>query len=419
MFRQAELEHFIRQGEKTLSPVFTGRDAILEDLLEVASESWEIANHQLPGATRILQGAPGAGKSAILATLQARALSSSRTPSPRVLILGSGTITGPADILFPLARLVNPEAAPAFLARCSRTRTLEGSARLMGTGAAGRIETTRTHAGPESTLAAFRDWARELPPGAGITAPLIIAIDEAQRFGRDPEDPLAKLFRSLHDSNVALPLTLVLAGLSETADRAAAMGLTRGLTRHPVGALPERDVAALMPAWCVHFGLDPRGHDERLLRLAAPCEGWPRHLHFALQALGRAALGAEGDPARVDWAEIEDEAAASRIRYYQDQQSPAMRESVALVAAVLRELAPGARRADVIDGIDRHAGARPGRGRCLPRAMDAEEMTDHLIHQGALQEMPDGTITTPIPSFQTHLVAAGRPGGGAGSGEVL
>ncbi len=159
MFRKEALEQFTRRGEKTLPPVFVGRGDILQDILDIAHESWVIANHQLPGATRILQGAPGAGKSSILAALQSRTQSSSsgasspqsslsHTPTPRILVLGSGRIVGPADILFPLARLVNPDAAPAFLSRYTRTRTVERRAGVMGVGAAGRLEATRTHTDP-------------------------------------------------------------------------------------------------------------------------------------------------------------------------------------------------------------------------------------------------------------------------------
>ncbi len=39
--------------------------------------------------------------------------------------------------------------------------------------------------------------------------------------------------------------------------------------------------------------------------------------------------------------------------------------------------------------------------------MTAQSLTDHLLHRGALQETPDGSLTFPIPSFRTYLVRAG------------
>ena len=412
MFMSHALGQFIRRGEKTLPPVFAGRKAIMNDILAIARESWMIADHHLPGATRILQGAPGAGKSSILAKIAGVSASGQpgTGPAPRVLALNSADITCPADILIPLARLVNPDAAPAFLADYCQTRGVEGGVRVLGTGASGYVATTHAHREPEPTLRAFRDWADGLDVGTGITGPIIIAIDESQRFSEDPTTPLAKLLQGIHDG-CNLPLTLVMAGLCDTADKAQSMGLTRGLTVHPVGSLAAEDVASLMTGFCHHFGMDPRGHEEHLEQLAAPCEGWPRHLHFALAALATDALAMDGDLARlncINWSCIQAAAMASRTRYYQAQQSPAMEESASLVAAVLHALKPGCRRFDVVNSIMAHEGVHPGRQWCLPADMNADMMTDHLVHQGALQTMPDGTMTCPIPSFRTWLVAAGR-----------
>ncbi len=404
---RAALEEFLRTSEGSAPPVFTGRTEILEDIKTAAAHAWmgtAASMHGHAKDTRILQGAPGAGKSALLAELAKQA-----PPSARVLNLNSADITNPADILIPLARLVNPHAASSFLARYRQVRRVEGRVNVLGTGAGGQIATMQTHSEPQPTLTAFRDWVRGLDPGAGIIGPIIIAIDEAQRFELGMMDPLAKILQGLHDNSTYLPLTLVLAGLSDTADRAAAMGLTRGLTVHTVGALSDDDVWSLMNDFGTHFGLDSSGCGEQLHRLAAPCEGWPRHLHFALQALSHAALIENGILARVDWCRIEEDAAASRTRYYRGQQSPVMRMAVSLVAAVLRDLKSHHNRVDVINSLSHHArDSGSGIEWQLPEGMTPCRFADHLIHQGVLQEMPDGILTSPIPSFRTYLVAAGR-----------
>lgn len=56
-----------------------------------------------------------------------------------------------------------------------------------------------------------------LDAGAGITCPVTIAIDEAQRFTDNKDTSLAKLLQGLHDNFADLPFTLVLAGLGDTA----------------------------------------------------------------------------------------------------------------------------------------------------------------------------------------------------------
>ncbi len=148
-----------------------------------------------------------------------------------------------------------------------------------------------------------------------------------------PSHELHTLFlQGIHDASADLPLSLVLAGLGDTWSAAHEMGMTHGTTIHEIGGLCARDCATLMWGFCLHFGIDPAGHETRL---AAPCEGWPRQLHFAMQALSEETLRCGGDLSRVDWAAAEASAAESRMRYCGDQKSDEMKRSAVLTAAVL------------------------------------------------------------------------------------
>ena len=167
------------------------------------------------------------------------------------------------------------------------------------------------------SAAAFASWTAgwNSPGGARRGKwdfPLIVAVGEAQRLPHDPRSPQAVFIQSIHDAAFGLPLTLVLAGLGDTPDRAGRMGLTRGLKQHPLGGLSGEETEQLMRGFCARFGIETSGAGDRLAALAAPCEGWPRHLHFALQAFGSAALAAEGDAGRVDWDGVFAYAADSR-----------------------------------------------------------------------------------------------------------
>ncbi len=242
-----------------------------------------------------------------------------------------------------------------------------------------------------------------LPPGRW-TRPIIVAIDEAPNLPPDRNSPTGILLRGIHGGETGLPLTLVLAGLGETADQANDLGLTRGRRIHEIGALKPRDASYFMMESCRNFGMDPGPWGERLDALVRPCEGWPRHLHFALQALGQVALETDGDLSRVDWQLIEREADESRIRYYLGQQSRQMERSAGLVVGVMLSLNTRSRISSVMKSMkpnDREAGWQ------LPKGMDAGDFLDHLIHQGALHRHEDKTITCPIPSFRTFLMEAG------------
>ncbi|MCY4260355.1 MAG: hypothetical protein OXC91_08850, partial [Rhodobacteraceae bacterium] len=95
MFKLEELNNFVTDGEKSIPPVFVGRERILDDILTIARRSWTAENHSVPGTTRILQGAPGAGKSAVLAELE-KILStdgaSPTNPVPRILSVTSSML---------------------------------------------------------------------------------------------------------------------------------------------------------------------------------------------------------------------------------------------------------------------------------------------------------------------------------------
>jgi len=414
---RAKLAEFVDATEKVAPPVFVGRDAVLADILKAARRSWDGSGagvHGQAGATRILQGAPGAGKSALLAELVRRTAAGGSDGAPiSVLTLSSGRIRGPLDILAPLAERVDPATARDFLARVQTTQSRGGAVGAFGSALTGAHTTTTMPHHPEPSMVAFHEWVRDPNSKATLTGPLIVAIDEAQNMRYGDDDPRTSVLRCIHDADPPLPLTLVLAGLGDTQDRAAALGLTRGLTLHAIGALPDDAVTALTARWCAHFGLDLTGSEARLAALAAPCEGWPRHLHVALQALGRHVLATEGTLDAVDWTRVATAAAVSRLHYYQGQQSLPLKECAPLVGAVLHDLESAPRstapsRSHLIDWIDRHAGIQPGRAWQIPRGMDADTLADTLLHQGALQLTQDKTLAAAIPSFVSYLVRDGR-----------
>jgi len=419
-FDRTGLAEFVDQTDKVEPPVFVGRAAIFADILKAADRSWDgsgAGRHGRAGATRILQGAPGAGKSTILAELACRAATGGADGvTTQVLTLSSGRIRSPLDILVPLAERVDRAGdGTGFLARVQTTRSAGGRLGALGSSVGGERSTTTTPHHPEPTLVAFHEWVRDPDSKGGLTGPIILAIDEVQNMRSGGDDPRTSILRCIHEADPPLPLTLVLAGLGDTEARAAEMGLTRGLTRHAIGALPDNEVTALTHRWCVHFRLDPTGHADRLAALATPCEGWPRHLHFALQALGREVLVTAGDLGAVDWERVATEAAISRLHYYQGQQSIAMADAAPLVGAVLAALTPPntrtsypkPRRAHVIDWIERLTGTQPGRAWQVPEGMTAPSLVDHLLHQGALQLTPDKTLIAAIPSFRSYLVRDG------------
>jgi len=394
-------------------PVFVGRKKAITDIENAALRAWKpgASGHGEPKATQILQGAPGAGKSSILAALNARSRAHRRAGAPRILTLNAADFQDISGVYRSLASAVNPREADRLFEDSRRGLHVGGAVKLMGTGFDGAMERGRAQTAPEPTMRAFADWVLAWSGADGARPspwnfPLIVAIDEAQRLPPGERTPVAYFVQAIHDATTKLPLTLVLAGLGDTADRAGKMGLTRGLNPHEVGSLAAPEVDDLVRGFCKRFGLRANGSEPNLVELAAGAEGWPRHLHFALQALGDEALAADGDLARISWSRAAKRTADSRLRYNRAQQSGEMKAGDRLVAAVMRDLRDGMSWSGIVGLIEMHVADEPGFR--LPESTTSEKFRRLLVHQGALHEGADGRFRCPIPSFRRFLIAEGE-----------
>ncbi len=415
-FRQDALEDFIHKADGSRPPVFVGREDILRLVESHAESGWEgqgALRHGMPKATVVIQGAPGGGKSAFLDELKARSV-----------MERAGVPNQSRVVTFSSHHLVSD---------------LSGVLRTIGLAAGWPSKGWRNvsaHFDLGVDLEIFRaggglSWLKSDPvqcdsierlagsfPATKWQGPVIVAIDEAQRLPRDRYAPHALFLQAIHDGRSTLPLSLVLAGLGDTAVVIDRMGLTRlhvkeigALSTEPDGESGYAEVMDLMIRFCRHFGVDATGHEARLAALAAPCEGWPRHLHYALQSLGRSLLEVDGDLGSVHWAPIVQEAAESRLQYYRLQQSLEMTSSDCLVATIMSRV-PGSLESGRTMSISTLVGlidrtVKDTAGWRLPKDLDADGFVGHFIHRGALHIGRDKTLYCPIPSFRSYLVQAG------------
>ncbi len=404
-FKRADLLAFTRTTEKDPPPILIGREAILARQMEAVEVAWRgeaAPEHGAPGQTQILHGAPGAGKSSILAELRKRSKEAG---------VGLGVFRvvelAPHDLQTDLAGAVRTVAAAGGMPP-DRWQAL--TAHLTGSVSIGIADLRAALGWTDRTDPQNLNELKAVFPPQRWQVPVIVAIDEAQRFAGDHTTPHAMFLQAIHDGKLGLPLVLTMAGLGDTRERTRAMHLTRGSTTHAIGALTTDDATTLMGAVCTHFGMDPEPIMTELVCLAAPCEGWPHHLHGTLRTLGRAALETGGDLCLIDWAAVHRDAADSRLQSYRDQQSALMDEAATLTAMVVSTAHPrdGASRSEVLEVI--HQTARTRKGTRLPRGTEPEHFIEHLVHCGALHMGPDKRLRVPIPSFRNYLLEAGGLG---------
>ncbi len=419
-FNSTALEKYIRRGEKEDPPVFVGRDHILDDILTISTESWKPGadsfseNHGIQGNTRIVHGAPGAGKSSILRKIRHWQMTSDMASGlpmvrPEVLLLNSANIVSPAGILEPLAEVVCKKRASEFVEQYERKVSLGISLGGVGVNLEKQSK-SKSQDHSYTGIEEFGKWLKSLPKRNRPKSPVIVAIDEAQRFDEDVGSPIAKILQALHDNVWHMPFTLVLAGLGDTPEKSRKMQLTRGSRLHEVGCLSEQETQLVMDGFCQTFGVSSAGYEERLSTYAKPSEGWPRHLYFAQTVLGEQLLKTQGEMQSLDWNRLDAEFRDSRVDYYRAQQSREMQLMDRLTATVMAQFQQGMKLSDIVKLIKKNRQDEIS-SVFLKHHLDVTDPVldyiSHLVHQGVIQKRTDGTYYTPIPSFRSFLVEQG------------
>ncbi|MCY4242691.1 MAG: ATP-binding protein [Rhodobacter sp.] len=402
--QRAELEAFIAQTEGEPPPVFVGRKAVLDDVRTAASQVWkgEAAKaHGASKATRVVQGAPGAGKSSVLAEMLKRSLRNEE--AARVVVMGSDavkeSISGVLDLVYETSRIPRSEWVERGREFLKLSRSQVQSVNIAGFG--GSL-VARNFAGLQAL-------SRHHPP-RGWRHPVILAIDEAQSLtpGHIPP-PAINVLQGLHGGAAGLPITLVLAGLGDTVAVANNIGLTRIPSGqiHNIGSFRQFDIAALRVGFGEKFGIPLKHLPPDGMRMIDDCEGWPRHLHHVLRAVGKAALEVDGDLGKVNWAAASEYAADLRMGYYRQQFSPEMKAAVNLTAAVMRALDSTDTHSKILTLMETLHKTDSMHYRFPARDWDANGFFMHLVHKGALHEQEEDRFVCPIPSFRSHLLERG------------
>ncbi|MCY4287617.1 MAG: AAA family ATPase [Aestuariivita sp.] len=417
-FQREGLQHFVNMREKSHPPVFVGRQILLRDILTIAETTGK-EGVGIPGNTTVIQGAPGAGKSAVLSYLtQLNAHKSEK--GPKALAISSVELDDNfPDVLLAIAALGRTNKRKLKSIVQTGVRGLGGLALLdfmnfVDLDLQNLKDLFRTHdiQNIGSLYKAF--------PAAEWDSPVIVAIDEAQNLPSGRHTTQAKFLRSLHEAVTKLPLTLVLAGLGDTQERIRSMGMTQGVKAQSIGCFTREETDLLTEKWCVHFGIQVGAQRDRIDALIARTDGWPRHVHWAQQALAEALLieGVDGIADRIpNWEMVQARSRHLRRNYYATQYSDAMAASRKLVGSVMLELAREAQDGrflkldEIVALVENFSMGENEPAYRIPKPYDSHGYVNHLIHCGALQRRSmspdDHTLTCPIPSFQSYIVEMG------------
>ncbi len=409
------LRAFVREGDRNRARFFVGREAQILDIGQVCADAFAgfLAGSPLAGATRLIQGAPGAGKTALLSQVVATVDSAEKKgPSrwwrfsrkagegnrqPKAMFADTGDLGDPTRLALRIAEWLGPGKAKKLRQTHSRSIGAQAGAGGFGVGQGETVATGPPQAGFAELSALFspEEW-----PG-----PLCLMVDEIQTLQAEQ----APVLQSLHLATQGLPIVPVLAGLANAREVLARCGISRlnedGV--HTLGRLEAGEPAEAVRKMLEAYRVDTAGADAGCWadRLEEHSDRWPQHLQNAMRSLAEELVEAGGVLAAVDEAAVAARSLARRVRAYRSRRSPEMQEAIFLIARIMAAVpVSGLRRNDAVGLIESLAGSGGDYGWRLPDGMSPRDLLDHLVHRGALQSGEDDRLTCPIPSFRRFLI---------------
>ena len=389
------LRAFSEQDDRSSAPAFVGRKDVLTSIEGTVRR---VAKGHSQGGIRLVYGAPGAGKSALLEEFAKRWRSREADDAPIPLFVSADDFAEPALVAEAILDTLAPGATPH--SGSSRRSAWSARAGFLSR----RVETETSRDSPLAEVSGGRrnPWAmlREFAPSQDWPGPVILLIDEAQGMTGDMPNRESSLLKALHEGRHGFPLTAILSGLSDTLQVLRELGVSRlsegaAYALGPLSGSECREaVTALLDRHRVEGDAEDRA--EWVSAIAERCNGWPQHLHNYLAGTAKSLVEAGGDLARAELEAALEHGDRARVNYYN---------------ARLAGLAPahGAIRSILSRIPDR--GLLTGEVMAMAQRVATEAGFDNgpqfyeaLLHAGILHE--DGALMCrcPIPSFRRHIL---------------
>ena len=363
-----------RVNERGPARYFHGRT----DVLGLFANLCERARSTKGGTTLLIQGAPGAGKTALLHQC---AVEAARDGWMVAKIKNQA--------------LYNPVIMAQALDMPYIVRKgfgLKGGIRLVSG------EATKEEAG----MADVEQVIRALQGDAG----LLLMLDEVQTI-RDladgPHKPLVTTtLNAIHNGELGRPVILLAGGLGSSRDAFSSLGISRfaGGCVVNLGRLDHASERAVIRDWLVIDGEAKGDVTPWIDAIAAETHGWPQHIMTYAQPAAIRLREDGGELTHAGLMETLEQGMAGKVAYYEGRVS-GVGKGIDVLGSLLRNLPPGTELDDtiIIDALEAH-----------PRVRDAEAGFATLLEKGVIAETPNRKYAVPIPSMQTWLVEQSGPG---------
>ncbi len=384
--------------------MFVGRDEPIEDI-EYALRRTREAGRTLSNI-RIVQGAPGTGKTSLLHHIASRYEGEGAVVPVR---LSGEILASPVAVASSFVRACG--FTPQVLSR-SYTKAAQGGFGIRWLGAtrtsALHDSDPMTRLGQGAPLWDVLDNFIEVPSGCVFLA----LIDEAQRISTDDRSDKNVIATQLHDGNTGELITAtVFGGLSDTMSRLASVGISRPpeSSIHRLSSLTNDETQQAIEGFLDHddFGLQFSPEDRQLLVhvIIQVSEGYPRHLHSYFRGLAKALSELSEKDRELDIEHVLARGHEMRIHFYE------IRLNMADLGEYERALIDLARENPEAQAFDSEALLERAMRRGLTRA-EAMKSHQNAIHCGVIDRAPNAPrdkeqVCFPIPSFRTYMASGG------------
>ena len=394
------------RAEVGREPFFRGRDREF-DVFRKAANSLHAG--QTGGNTMIFQGAPGAGKSALMGECMEVVRRHSTPEAPWVAVsVNPGSLQSPVYVVEAMVSAANAESERLrqITSGSVATKTLGN---LLNLARKLYRELARRGGGAFGlSVGGRRDGSVTAEQVLHNAAPLlknfhlVVFVDEAQNT--PAKDTTRDVLDCLHRASHGIPLVAAFFGLSDTQDVLRQCGLSRFARGRVVNLEPlarEDAACAIRDAFVAYdFAGDRRERERWVERLAELSQGWPQHINSV--SVAASSIIRDNDY-RIDAGRL-DAAVAAAEEYKQEYYAGRLaagsaRAWVYRQMALVAEEKSGALSYDRIDRLTEGARSRTGE--------TVDQFLTDALHAGLLapaNNLPDH-YNIPIPSLADYLRA--------------
>ena len=419
---EAALRDYDRRRDRASPPVFVGRAgeiSFLHDAVAAAQSGAE-------GITAVVQGVPGAGKSALCRQFEKEIRAAMEAGKPLAVVAKDCDFFDrpPVSMVKELAadvpvRVDLLRRLPGFeKAEDHVGRAIGFATALLKRGSSLDLALQAMNLDQWSSLGVALDTFAENMWPNGIT--LILAVDEMQNMEDTPQ--VRRNLQAIHSKRFATNIAIVGFGLQNAAARLRALGLSRlGADQvRALGCMGGAEAERLIDETFDHLGLASENADWRSYagRLGFGPDDWtnwrnaakavileesanfPHHLVNGARAVCRIVLGGElRHPGKHELSTLRQQCLASKQEYYTARLAPFADHTLAVAAALRKANDDGEVDAAIVrDALE----ASDNSGR-RTAGVTATALLVGLFDTGLLQRRGATMATVEVPSMAGYL----------------